>query len=73
MSGNGNQLDIMSLPFTTAGWPMPIPTKKGVIKDISMFNRVLLPRLGIGFALICPHMPSTPIRNQAELVLISTI
>ncbi|KAI1115279.1 lipoxygenase [Nemania sp. NC0429] len=34
MSGNGNQLDIMSLPFTTAGWQMPIPTKKGVITDI---------------------------------------
>ncbi|KAI1308152.1 lipoxygenase [Xylaria venustula] len=34
MSGNGNQLDIMALPFTTAGWQSPIPTKKGVITDI---------------------------------------
>ncbi|KAI0971528.1 lipoxygenase [Xylaria arbuscula] len=34
MSGNGNQLDVMALPFTTAGWQSPIPTKKGVITDI---------------------------------------
>ncbi|KAI0541276.1 lipoxygenase [Xylaria digitata] len=34
MSGNGNQLDIMALPFTSAGWQSPIPTKKGVITDI---------------------------------------
>jgi arachidonate 15-lipoxygenase (second type)/8-lipoxygenase (S-type) len=34
MSGNGNQLDVMALPFTPAGWPLPIPSKKGVIKDI---------------------------------------
>ncbi|KAI1133564.1 lipoxygenase [Nemania abortiva] len=34
MSGNGNQLDIMALPFTTAGWQSPIPTEKGVITDI---------------------------------------
>ncbi|KAI0509282.1 lipoxygenase [Xylaria bambusicola] len=34
MSGNGNQLDIMALPFSTAGWQSPIPTKKGVITDI---------------------------------------
>ncbi|RWA14102.1 hypothetical protein EKO27_g1027 [Xylaria grammica] len=34
MSGNGNQLDIMALPFTAAGWQSPIPTKKGVITDI---------------------------------------
>ncbi|GAP92530.1 putative manganese lipoxygenase protein [Rosellinia necatrix] len=34
MSGNGNQLDIMALPFTAAGWQQPIPTKKGVVTDI---------------------------------------
>ncbi|KAI0489926.1 lipoxygenase [Xylaria cf. heliscus] len=34
MSGNGNQLDIMALPFTAAGWQKPIPTKKGVVTDI---------------------------------------
>ncbi|KAI1825291.1 Lipoxygenase [Xylaria intraflava] len=34
MSGNGNQLDIMALPFTSAGWQMPIPTQKGAIKNI---------------------------------------
>ncbi|KAI0206523.1 lipoxygenase [Astrocystis sublimbata] len=34
MSGNGNQLDIMALPFTTAGWQKPLPTKKGVVTDI---------------------------------------
>ncbi|KAI0109696.1 lipoxygenase [Nemania sp. FL0031] len=34
MSGNGNQLDIMALPFTTAGWQNPIPTEKGAITDI---------------------------------------
>ncbi|KAI0421092.1 lipoxygenase [Xylaria grammica] len=34
MSGNGNQLDIMALPFTAAGWQSPIPTKKGVVTDI---------------------------------------
>lgn len=34
MSGNGNQLDIMALPFTSAGWQQPIPTEKGAITDI---------------------------------------
>ncbi|KAH8156205.1 hypothetical protein CIB48_g12040 [Xylaria polymorpha] len=34
MSGNGNQLDVMALPFTTAGWQSPVPAKKGVITDI---------------------------------------
>ncbi|TGJ78418.1 hypothetical protein E0Z10_g10342 [Xylaria hypoxylon] len=34
MSGNGNQLDVMALPFTTPGWQSPIPSKKGVITDI---------------------------------------
>ncbi|KAJ8122557.1 hypothetical protein O1611_g9809 [Lasiodiplodia mahajangana] len=37
MSGNGNQLDVMALPFTTAGWQMPIPTEKGAITDISTY------------------------------------
>ncbi|KAI3331577.1 Lipoxygenase [Xylariaceae sp. AK1471] len=37
MSGNGNQLDIMALPFTTAGWQLPVPTKKGVITDIMTY------------------------------------
>ncbi|KAI1179383.1 lipoxygenase [Nemania sp. FL0916] len=37
MSGNGNQLDVMALPFTTAGWQLPIPTKKGVITDIMTY------------------------------------
>ncbi|KAJ2968488.1 hypothetical protein NUW58_g10211 [Xylaria curta] len=38
MSGNGNQLSIMSLPFTAAGWQKPIPAKKGVVTDIGMHS-----------------------------------